>query len=401
MAHAAPQPHRPATVIALAANLLDHAKLQIAAELVEQVNGPFPDCLAARMLSLRLELANDRAAEALAGAIDLLRIDPLDPAVLAIELRARRQLNEIGVGIDTTVRRLAAVAPQHPELGNATIAPTWAAIGFMHLRQGRHLLAQRWLDQALDTEKWPELELAIAQLQLEGGQLRAALKSSEEVLELLPNCVPANLIFAQANAEFGKLALAEQHLQRTRRFDPEFDQARRLYSRLPVSRLELPPAPRLDPPEMLLARAQRALQPPSDPSLDPVGEPASEPEPVGDYRPPSTRFLPAQNDSGKSASESGSIGPEPDPVTQAATADLARLMSENDWPAALKLLESVANMLDSGWLARLPSAGLPRLADELVRLNRGELAAEAYRLTQSQTAPAAPGATDPDAQSDN
>ena len=392
MTHPDPQPHTPATVIALAARLLDRSKLELADELVAQVNGAFPDCLVARMLSLRLELARERAAEALAGTIDLLRIDPLNPEVLEIELQARRQLDASGDGIEAAARRLAAVAPGHPVLDGFAIAPNRAAIGFMHMRQGRHLLAERVFSEARATENWSELAVAIAQLQLEGGQVRAALNTSTQVLEQMPNCLPANLVFAQANAEFGRLALAGQHLQRTRRLDPEFALARRLYERLPVSRLELPPVPGLDLPEVLLARAQRALGPAPEPMPAAAPAPVPDPAELGEYHPPSSRFLPRPQDGGDPDVGAEAAPPAADPVVLTSAGDLGQLLAEDNWPLAIQLLEGTAKLLDAGFLAGLPSHCLARLGDELVRLDRPDLAAEAYRLDRRQRAPSAPDA---------
>lgn len=221
-----------AAAAALGGKLIDASKREIAAELLEQINASFPDSLVARLLALRLELAGDRPGEALAGTRKALQIAPLSPAALEIELRARRALGEAGEGVATALGRLAAIAPDHPQIGPDRLAPTLAGIGFMHLRQGRGLLAERWLREAVETEDWPELGAAIAQLQLEGGQVRVALESAQAVLEPLPDCLPANLVCAQANAELGKLALADKHLKRARRFDPEFKLARRLYAQI-------------------------------------------------------------------------------------------------------------------------------------------------------------------------
>ena len=284
---------RLAAVVAMADELVSAARPQIAADLLEQIKAAFPDSLGARLLSLRLDLAGDRPSEALDGAREVLRIDPMNPAALAIELQARHAVGESREGIATARSRLAAIAPDHPQIGEDPLAPTLAGIGFMHLRQGRQLLAERWLGEAAQSEDWPELAAAIAQLQLESGQVRGALESARTVLDELPDCLPANLVCAQANAELGKLALADKHLKRARRFDPEFELARRLYGRLPVSRLELPSIPALELPEMLLARAQRALDPPAEP----VADTESTPDPVGEYSPPSSRYLPA-GDSG-------------------------------------------------------------------------------------------------------
>jgi tetratricopeptide (TPR) repeat protein len=373
-------------VVALGVDLICAAKPQIAAEMLEQIQGVFPDSLGARLLAQRLSLAGDRPGEALEGARESLRIDPLNPAVLAIELRARQALAESGEGLATARGRLAAIAPDHPQLGPEPLSPSLAGIGFMHLRQGRQLLAQRWLGEAMPAEDWPELGSAIAQLQLECGQIRLALESARAVLAMLPDCLPANLVCAQANAELGKLALADKHLKRARRFDPELALARRLYARLAVSRLELPSAPKLDLPEMLLARAQRVLDPPDDPVAD--SEPA--PEPIGDYSPPSPRFLPADEAGGEPTGGPEDAAKFPEPHVLAATGELARLMESDQWPAALDLLRGSAHLLDAGQLDSLPVEHLPRLADELVRLNHSDLAVEAYRLAELRSPPPVP-----------
>ena len=374
---------RLADVVALGDELICAGKPQIAAELLEQIKGAFPDSLGARLLALRLELAGERPGEALTGARETLRIDPLNPAALAIELGARRALGESGEGVATARGRLAAIAPDHPQIGPEPPAATLAGIGFMHLRQGRQLLALRWLVEAAQAEDWPELGSAIAQLQLECGQVRLALESSCAVLKELPDCLPANLVCAQANAELGKLALADKHLKRARRFDPELEQAGRLYARLPVSRLELPSAPDLELPEMLLARVQRALDPPTEPVAD--AEPA--PDPVGEYSPPSSRFLPAEEAGGKAVEGSEDAAETPEPHVLAATSELAGLMEAERWPAALEMLRGSAHLLDAGQFGSLPPEHLPRLADELVRLNLSDLAAEAYRLAELRTPP--------------
>ena len=390
---------RLASIAALAGELLDAGKPQIAAELAEQIGAQFPDSLVARLLDLKLMLARDRPDEALAGAERALGIDPFSPAALAIALRARRALGESGAGIAAARDRLAAVAPGDPELAREPVAPTRAGIGFMHLRQGRQLLAQRWLAEAMPAEAWPELGAVIAQLQLEGGQIRAALASAGAIFDLLPECLPASLVSAQANAELGKLALAHKHLTMARRFDPEFELARRLYARLPVSRLELPPAPALEIPEMLLARARRALDPPPEPA---VGT-GSAPDPVGEYRPPSGRFLPSAAAGGEPGSApEAPDSPEPGgPPALAVTGELARLMGQEHWPAVLELLAGSAHLLDPGQLPFLPRSGLPRLADELVRLGLPELAAAAYRLADPVPAATAPEAANSGPQPEN
>ena len=384
---------RLAAVVAMADELVGAARPQIAADMLEQIKAAFPDSLGARLLSLRLDLAGDRPSEALDGAREALRIDPTNPQALAIELQARHALGESGEGIATARSRLAAIAPDHPQIGPETPAPTLAGIGFMHLRQGRQLLAQRWLGEAAQTEDWPELAAAIAQLQLESGQVRGALESARAVLDKLPDCLPANLVCAQANAELGKLALADKHLKRARRFDPEFELARRLYGRLRVSRLELPSIPELELPEMLLARARRALDPPAEP----VADTESAPDPVGEYSPPSSRFLPAED----AGSGPDSATETPDSHVPAATGELARLMEAGRWPAVLELLRGSAHLLDPGQFASLPPEGLPRLADELVRLNFSELATEAYRLAERRSAPAVSEPAADDASPDN
>ena len=388
---------RLADVVALGDELIAAAKPQIAAELLEQASAAFPDSIGARLLALRLELASERPTEALAGARQALQIDPLNPAVLAIELQARRDLGESGEGVATACSRLAAVSPGHPQIGPEPPAPSLAGIGFMHLRQGRQLLAQRWLGEAAEAEDWPELGATIAQLQLEGGQVRVALESARSVLEKLPDCLPANLVCAQANAELGKLALAHKHLQWARRYDPEHELARRLYARLPVSRLELPAIPDLDLPEMLVARARRALDPPQEPVTD--AEPV--PEPVGEYSPPSSRFLPAEDSGGEIEAEPDDAFAAPEPRPPGAVEELARLMEAGQWPAALELLRSSAHLLDAGQIGYLPPDGLPRLADELMRLNLPGLAAEAYRLAETRAAPAIPETTDADSSTEN
>ena len=375
-------------VVAMGDELIGSGKLQIAAELLEQLKAAFPESLGARLLGLRLDLAGDRPGQALEGAREALRIDPLNPAALAIELRARRALGESGEGVATARKRLAAIDPDHPQIGEGPQPPTFAGIGFMHLRQGRQLLAQRWLGEAMQSEDWPELGAAIAQLQLESGQVRVALESAGAVLVQLPDCLPANLVCAQANAELGKLALADKHLKRARRFDPEFELARRLYARLPVSRLDLPSAPELDLPEMLLARARRTLDPPPEPAADSE----SAPDPVGEYIPPSSRFLPAAEAGAEAESEPAGAAPTAEPPTPSATGELARLMESGRWPEVLELLRSSAHLLDAGRFDSLPPDGLPRLADELVRLNLSDLATEAYRLAGLRSAGVAPEA---------
>ena len=63
-------------------------------------------------------------------------------------------------------------------------------------------------------------------------------------------------------------------------------------------------------------------------------------------------------------------------------------MEAGRWPAVLELLRGSAHLLDAGQFESLPPDGLPRLADELVRLNFSELATEAYRLAERRSAPA-------------
>ncbi|MXY12612.1 MAG: hypothetical protein F4Y46_01005 [Chloroflexi bacterium] len=62
--------------------------------MLEQIKAAFPDSLGARLLSLRLDLAGDRPSEALDGAREALRIDPTNPAALAIEHQGRHELGE-------------------------------------------------------------------------------------------------------------------------------------------------------------------------------------------------------------------------------------------------------------------------------------------------------------------
>ena len=395
MTDAASSFNRPTAIVALAAELLDASKDQVAAELIERVGAEHPDYLGVRLLESRLEVSAGRPSEALAGALGVLMIDPLNADALAVELRARRALEQSAEEVGAVLRKLAAIAPAHPEGGPRAPAPTLATIGFMHLRQGRNLLAQRWLEDAIEEDGWPELRAAIAQLQLEDGQVRAALASAQSVLEQLPECLPANLVCAQAHAELGKLTLADKHLKRAGRYDPEFELARRFYARLPVSRLELPPAPDLELPEMLLARAQRALEPPPDPAA----APPYVPEPVGEYNPPSERFLPARDDAGHEDTDPGPA--RTDPQSLALSGQLARFIEEGQWPLVLELLESGVNLLDPGQLESLPRSGLPRLADELLRMDRPDLAAEAYRLAESQPPPADREATAGEPSPDN
>lgn len=388
---------RLAAIVAMGDELIRFGKPQIAGDLLEQLKAAFPDSLGTRLLGLRLELAGDRPGEALEGAREALRIDPLNPAALAIEVRARCALGESGDGVATARSRLAAVAPGHPHIDQEPPAPTLAGIGFMHLRQGRQLLAQRWLGEALQAEDWPELGAAIAQLQLESGQVRVALESARTVLDQLPDCLPANLVCAQANAELGKLALADKHLKRARRFDPEFELARRLYARLPVSRLELPSVPDLELPEMLLARARRVLDPPTES----VADAESAPDPVGEYSPPSSRFLPAEEAGGEADPDPENAADSAERHVPTATGELARLMEAGRWPAVLELLRGSAHLLDAGQFDSLPSDGLPRLADELVRLDLSDLATEAYRLAALGSVPADPESAADDASLEN
>ncbi len=388
---------RLADVVAMGDELICAAKPQIAGELLELIKDAFPGSLGARLLALRLQLAGDRPGDALDGAREALRIDPLNLAALAIELQARRALGESGEGVATALSRLAAIAPDHPQIGPKPPAATLAGIGFMHFRQGRQLLALRWLGEAAQAEDWPELGAAIAQLQLECGQVRVALESARAVLDQLPDCLPVNLVSAQANAELGKLALADKHLKRARRFDPEFELARRLYARLPVSRLELPSLPELALPEMLLARVRRALDPPAEPAAD--SEPA--PDPVGEYSPPSSRFLPSEESGGETESGPDDAAKTDEPQAPEATDELARLMEGQQWPAILELLRGSSHLLDAGRFGSLPTEGLPRLADELVRLNLPDLAAKAYRIAEDRTVPAFPEPAADDASPEN
>lgn len=375
-------PLAPDQILHLAGILLEEKKLQVASELMALVSDPFPQSLPGRLVGAELALAKGEAADALETVRAVLQIDPLNPRALLLAMRAGQAAElpecELGLAIshlaesDRDCREIQVLARQ---LGSRP-KRSLAAVGFMHLAHGRLLLAERYLQAGMRVWNRPQLGLAIAQIQLETFRMNSALETCQDLGAHFPTCLPADLIAAQANAELGMLDKARSLLDRTSSLDPGFERARRIYARLPVSRIEPPPPPLLVVPEILLNSIRRILEP--DERRVELASPP--PMPSAEFVPPSERFLPlapAPNNVGNVDHGGEAFDEMPEP------ASLPALIAEGDWAKVWSVLEYAQDLVDDQLLAAVPPERLQRLGDELTRLGRSDLAEAAYRRGQA------------------
>jgi len=145
---------------------------------------------------------------------------------------------------------------------------TPAALARLYLREGLYDRAITELRPLLkeDPDR-VDLKLALAEALWREGRRREAAESCQEILELLPNCLKANLILGVIWKESGQEEEGETLLARAQTLDPENGVAQGLFG-------EASPLP---PEKVLLPRLEEIPAPPPLPEVEEVAPPL-EPE---------------------------------------------------------------------------------------------------------------------------
>jgi len=144
---------------------------------------------------------------------------------------------------------------------------TPAALARLYLREGLYDRAITELRPLLkeDPDR-VDLKVALAEALWREGRRREAAESCQEILELLPNCLKANLILGLIWKESGQEEEGETLLARAQALDPENGVAQELFG-------EASPLP---PEKVLLPRLEEIPTPPPVPEVEEVAPPKPE-----------------------------------------------------------------------------------------------------------------------------
>ncbi len=376
----------PSAIIDRTRRLRRQRQFSSAAKLLAVLTVAWPMNCPARLERARLRLARGRVSAALSDARFVLDIDPLAGPANLLSLQARRALGEGATTLADDLAQLVAIDPVSEGVvrlaRQCAIEPAQsrAGIGFMHLRAGRLLLAERYLDDARELEHWPALGIPVASIQLQTGRAHSVLRTCERLADNYADCLPAMLLAAQAYAELGQLDASAEQLAASVQYDAEYLLARTLFESLPVSRIRLPDAEPLPVPVALVAAVDDILGGNSSAVPAPPQSELHDVTAEEEFVPPSERLLPqpTTNDVGESD--------ESLPRVESNAGELPNLIATENWPQVAIVLQFAGNQLDEELLAQTPPDLLSRLGDELTRAGLTELAELTYSRHRADAA---------------
>jgi len=115
------------------------------------------------------------------------------------------------------------------------------SLGFSYLRSGWHELATKSFRQGLSNgSPYLEVRQAYAESLWLEGEHEESLRQCRLVLDHLPSALKPALLIAHMLAETGRVSEGQELLQRTFEVDPECLEAREMFRRSEVTRLQIP-----------------------------------------------------------------------------------------------------------------------------------------------------------------